>query len=85
MKTLVVRIPDSLAAEIEAISRERGISKSEVVRDRLRSSSNSEPVPDPLADIADLIGSVKGGPGDLSARKKHYLRAWGYGRNRSPR
>jgi hypothetical protein len=85
MKTLVVRVSDSLAAEIEAASRERGISKSEVVRERLRHPSEAEPEADPLAGIADLIGSVKGGPADLSARKKDYLRAWGYGRNRSPR
>ncbi len=43
-------------------------------------------LPPELADIADLIGSVDDDlPADLSARKKHYLRLWGYGRNRSPR
>ncbi|MFZ1105613.1 MAG: hypothetical protein WAN86_22605 [Hyphomicrobiaceae bacterium] len=41
-------------------------------------------VPESLADIGDLIGSVDDAlPEDLSARKKHYLRVWGYGRNRS--
>jgi hypothetical protein len=33
--------------------------------------------------IRDLIGLVEGLPADLSARKKHYLRAIGYGSNRS--
>ena len=83
MKTLVVRIPESVAADIETAARARGISKSEVVRERL---ARPEPVPtaDPLASIRDLIGSVVDDkPADLSARKKHYLREWGYGRNRN--
>jgi hypothetical protein len=37
-----------------------------------------------IEDIADLIGSVVDDlPADLSARKKHYLRTLGYGRDRS--
>jgi hypothetical protein len=39
-----------------------------------------------LADTADLIGSVDDDPPpDLSARKKHDLRRWGFGSNRPPR
>jgi hypothetical protein len=34
-----------------------------------------------LDAIADLIGSVDGLPADLTARKKAYLRATGYGQN----
>ena len=37
-----MRISDGLAAEIEAASRKRGISKSEVVRERLRHPSETE-------------------------------------------
>jgi hypothetical protein len=84
MKTLTVRLPEPLAAEIEAESCVRGISKSDVVRERLQ-RAQAQPPHDPLASIRDLIGSVKGGPSDLSARKKHYLRAWGYGRDHPPR
>jgi hypothetical protein len=36
-----------------------------------------------LLAIADLIGSVDGLPADLTARKKDYLRATGYGQKRS--
>jgi hypothetical protein len=36
----------------------------------------------PLDAIADLIGSVDGLPADLSARKKRYLEATGYGQKR---
>jgi Ribbon-helix-helix protein, copG family len=36
MKTLTVRLPESLVAEIDAESRDRRMSKSDVVRERLR-------------------------------------------------
>ena len=85
MRTLTVRLPDALAAEIEAESRKRGVSKSNVIRERLQRERTSE-LPPHLADIADVIGSVDDDlPTDLSARTKHYLRLWGYGRNRSAR
>jgi len=83
MKTIVVRVPDRLAAQIEAESRTRKISKSEIVRERLNGVAQSNrDVPPSYQDIADLIGSVDGLPSDLAARKKHYLRATGYGRQR---
>lgn len=77
MKTMVVRLPDELAADIEAESRRRNVSKSDIVRDRL--AAKPTPRPDPLADV---IGSVDGLPADLSRNIKKYLRA-GYGRKRS--
>ena len=81
MKTLTVRLPEALVAEIEAESRARKVSKSDVVRERLSAANGTRPPLLPDA-IADLIGSVDGLPEDLSARKKHYLRATGYGRKR---
>lgn len=84
MRTLTVRLPDNLAAEIEAESRERKVSKSDVVRDRLERAAKSDAKsPASLAVIADLIGSVDGLPADLSSRKKQYLKATRYGQNRS--
>ena len=83
MKTLTVRLPESLAAEIEAESRRRSVSKSDIVRERLERAPAGAAEPNAGSyDIADLIGSVDGLPADLSARKKHYLRL-GYGRKRS--
>jgi Arc/MetJ-type ribon-helix-helix transcriptional regulator len=83
MKTLTVRLPEPLWAEIEAESRGRRISKSDVVRGRLhvavgrgRRGSSS------LDAIADLIGSVDDLPADLSTRKKQYLKSMGYGQKR---
>ena len=83
LKTLSVRL-QSLVAEIESESRGRGISKSDVVRERLQRARVSTRAPQrPLGAVADLIGSVDGLPVDLSANVKHYLRATGYVRKRT--
>ncbi len=79
MKSLTIRLPAALIAEIEAESRGRNISKSDVVRERLQ---QARPVRAPLEAIADLVGSVDGLPADLSSRTKHYLRSSGYGGKR---
>ena len=85
MKTLTVRLPDALAAQIEAESRERKLSKSDIVRERLsKVPDRPRSRPASLEAIADLIGSVKGVPADRSSRVKHYLKSTGYGRNRVP-
>jgi Arc/MetJ-type ribon-helix-helix transcriptional regulator len=81
MKTLTVRLPEALVAEIEAESRKRGRSKSDVVRERLTAGSGprSRQLPDA---IADLVGSVHGLPADLSENLDEYLKKTGYGRKR---
>src|SRR5437879_4142306 len=71
MKTLTVRLPEPLVADIEEESRGRKISKSDVVRERLQlaprlrrqriASFNA---------IADLVGSVDGLPSDLTGRRR---------------
>lgn len=84
MKTLTVRLPEALVADIEEESRGRKVSKSDVIRERLRlpaQSPRSRRVP--ADSIADLVGSVDGLPADLSARRKAYLNATGYGRKRT--
>ena len=84
MKTITIRLPEPLAAEIEAESRERQISKSDVVRERLQlATKGPRRRPTPTEAIADLIGSVDGLPADLSARKKEYLKSTGYGQKRT--
>jgi hypothetical protein len=83
MKTLTVRLPEVLVAQIEAESRDRKVSKSDVVRERLSLAAGlKSPGPPSFEAIADLIGSVDGLPEDLGARKKHYLKVMGYGRKR---
>lgn len=82
MKTLTVRLPEALVAQIEAESRERKLSKSDIVRERLSRVEQDDRRPASYEAIADLIGSIDGLPPDLGARKKHYLKAMGYGRKR---
>jgi Arc/MetJ-type ribon-helix-helix transcriptional regulator len=81
MKTLTVRLPEPLVADIEAESRGRKISKSDVVRERLERPPRRRRTAS-LSAIADLIGSVDGLPADLTTRKKEYLHATGYGQKR---
>jgi len=87
MKTLTVRLPEALVGEITAESRARRISKSDVVRERLRHgpASARRHRPKALDQIADLVGSVEGLPSDLSARAKRYLTSTGYGKKRRRR
>ena len=83
-KSLTVRLPEPLVAQLDAESRERGVSRSDVVRERLETGAGrSRHESTASLGLADLIGSIDGLPADLSARKKHHLRATGYGRKRS--
>jgi Arc/MetJ-type ribon-helix-helix transcriptional regulator len=82
VKTLTVRLPDAMVAEIDAESRERNISRSDVVRERLEQGRKKRGEGSPLREIRDLIGSVNGLPEDLSANKKDYLKRALHGRKR---
>jgi hypothetical protein len=82
MKSLTVRLPDSLAAQIEMESRKRKLSKSDIVRERLGQSGTAARRPDPLHAIRDLIGSVDGLSADLSARKTQQLKEARFGKKR---
>jgi Arc/MetJ-type ribon-helix-helix transcriptional regulator len=82
MRTLTVRLPEPLVADIEAESRGRKISKSDVVRERLEHAPRTQKRAASLAGIADLIGSVDGLPSNLTTRKNEYLHATGYGQKR---
>ncbi|MBV8186178.1 MAG: ribbon-helix-helix protein, CopG family [Alphaproteobacteria bacterium] len=80
---MTVRLPEALVAEIDAESRRRKLSKSDVVRERLSIAAKSSPSrPASYDAIADLIGSIDGLPSDLGANKKKYLKSMGYGRKR---
>jgi Arc/MetJ-type ribon-helix-helix transcriptional regulator len=83
MKTLTVRLPESLVAQIEAESRRRRVSKSDVVRERLAHKQTAGAGRrNSLDAIADLVGSIDGLPRDLSGRTKKYLNSAGYGGKR---
>jgi hypothetical protein len=82
MKTLTVRLPEDLAAQIDAESRQRKMSKSDIVRERLTLVRSRNRRVASFDSISDLIGSVDGLPADLTMRKKKYLKATGYGQKR---
>ena len=83
MKTLTVRLPEALVAQIDAESKRRRISRSDVVRGRLsQGQTASRAQAGPFEAIQDLVGSVDGLPVDLSARRKAYLRTTNYGKKR---
>jgi len=80
MKTLTVRLPEPLVAEIVAEARERKVSKSDIVRERLQAGRRPGRRQSSRFDaIRDLIGAIDGLPHDLSAQKKHYLKVQSYG------
>jgi Arc/MetJ-type ribon-helix-helix transcriptional regulator len=84
MKTLTVRLPEDLIAQIEAESRRRRLSKSDVVRERLTETKRSRGHRSTLLDaVANVIGSIDQLPSDLSPRKEKHLRSTGYGTKRS--
>jgi len=83
MKTMSVRLPEALVAQIEAESRRRKLSKSDVVRERLTGGKRSRRRQPALLDaVTDIIGSVDRLPRDLSMRTKKYLNSTGYGDER---
>jgi Ribbon-helix-helix protein, copG family len=88
VKTITVRLPEGLAAEIESESRAAGVSKSDVVRRRLEGASPRSPRRGRAATFFDLAADLIGGvddaalPKDLSAHRKLYLRKLGYGQSR---
>ncbi len=79
MKTLCLKIPEAVAARLEATARKRGQSKSAVVREILDEYlSQGKPAAEvSCLDLAgDLIGCVEG-PGDLSTNPRYMS---GFGR-----
>ena len=86
MQTLVLRISDELAADLEAEARRLNSTKSEVARARLAAGGKASKKAKTGFDlIRDLVGADTSGPGDLSARKKHYLKTTGFGREKPRR
>ena len=80
MKTLTVKLPDPLFAEIESVARSRKVTKSEIVRERLeRARSEKQSL---WSRMEDLVIDDQSLPQDLSSNKEH-LRD--YGKNRSDR
>lgn len=73
MKTLSLKLPETLYGDLTALAKHKGVSKSAVVRDALVELFRRQPAPDrgsALVLLEDLVGSVEG-PEDLSVNKAH--------------
>ena len=79
MKTLTVKVPETLYLKLAAVAAKSGESKSNLIRTAINSilKANETVTPNSCLDMAiDLVGSVEG-PSDLSYNKKHLK---GYGK-----
>jgi predicted transcriptional regulator len=72
MKAVTVKVTEACDARVSRLARERGTSKSEVIRDALERGLVGD---DPLEDIRDLIGLARGAA-DLATNAAH-LRGYG--------
>jgi len=73
MRTVSLKLPESLDEKLAAIAAKRGASKSAVLREALEEYVRNErgiPPRSCLALARDLVGCVEG-PADLSFHKKH--------------
>ena len=73
MKTLSLRLPDTLHARLAAVARQRKTTKAAIVRDALNAFVNggSRIAKGSAYELAeDLIGSLSG-PRDLSSNPRH--------------
>ncbi|NGZ96881.1 MAG: hypothetical protein CV089_12290 [Nitrospira sp. WS110] len=69
---LTVRVDPKTERLIQRLARKRGRSKSDVIRDAItvlaKREQEQEKTERPYDSVRDLIGSVRGGPSDLSER-----------------
>lgn len=77
MVTLTVKIPEALAAKLDALVRRRGQRRSEIVREAIERAV-AEPEHS-QGNVLDMVADLKGvskGPKDLSTNPK-YMRGYG--------
>jgi Arc/MetJ-type ribon-helix-helix transcriptional regulator len=72
MKTLTIRLPDSLLSEIEHESQSRRVTKSDVVRERLRQPGRPAAA---AGNMRDLIGDILNGSweAEVPAKPRRFL------------
>ena len=79
MRTISLKLPDDLLAQLESEASLRRTTKSQIVRDNLEKTLNkpSRAAASSCYDLArDLAGSVKGLPEDLAENPK-YMEGFG--------
>jgi metal-responsive CopG/Arc/MetJ family transcriptional regulator len=75
MKTISLKLPSRLSARLERAAKQRGQSKSEIVRSALEQFLSGERPMSALELAGDLVGCCKG-PGDLSTNPR-YMEGFG--------
>ena len=80
VKTLTVKLPDPLFAEIEGAARARKVTKSEIARERLEQAKS--PKRSLWSRMEDLVIHDESLPTDLATNKEHMR---DYGKNSSDR
>lgn len=75
MKTLTIRLPNELVVEIENESRTRGISKSDVVRERLHAPVSGGSMGNLIGDVLEKSWRAKtpAAPPQIRSLKKRKL------------
>jgi Arc/MetJ-type ribon-helix-helix transcriptional regulator len=79
MTTITCKLPEKLAAQLDALARTERRSKSDLVREALeeRLKANRRRVHVTAFDLVKhLCGSIKGGPTDLATKPK-YIECFG--------
>ena len=74
---ITVRLPGDLMAALERIALRRGVRRSQLVREAIRAFLELPADPQierPFDRVRDLEGAVYGGPPDLGARHREYLK-----------
>lgn len=78
MKTLTLKLPETLDTRLNTYARKKGLRKSEIVRLALTEYIAREDagISGSFCDLSqDIVGSIEG-PADLSSNKK-YLKSYG--------
>lgn len=78
MVTLTVKLPDALAAKLEALVRRQGRRRSEIVREAIERVVEEQPESSKpsVYDLAKDLIQPGSGPKDLSSNPKH-MRGYG--------
>ena len=80
MKTISLKLPESLNAKLECVAKQRGLNKSVLVRNAIEQYINGRtPTAKPVSalELAGDLACCLEGPGDLSTNPKYME---GYGR-----